>query len=78
LRENTREAKSFDEFKEIIEKMKGFVKAFWCEDKRCEKKIKEETKATTRCLPLESPEEKGKCICCQKKAKRKWVFAQAY
>jgi prolyl-tRNA synthetase len=78
LRENTREAKSFEEFKEIIETKKGFVKAFWCENPNCETKIKEETKATTRCLPLEAPDEKGKCIYCRKRAKRKWIFAQAY
>jgi prolyl-tRNA synthetase len=78
LKENTREVKSFEEFKEIIETKKGFIKAFWCENPNCEAKIKEETKATTRCLPLEAPEEKGKCIYCGKRAKRKWVFAQAY
>jgi len=78
LKENTKEVKNYDEFKEIIQTKKGFLKAFWCEDQECEEKIKEETKATTRCLPLNTPEEKGKCIYCGKRAKRKWIFALAY
>ena len=78
LKENTREAKNYEEFKEIIQTKKGFIKAFWCERTECESKIKEETKATTRALPLDAPEERGKCILCKKMAKRKWIFAQAY
>jgi len=54
------------------------IKAFWCEDPKCEAKIKEETKATSRLLPLEAKEEKGKCIYCGKAAKHRWLFAQAY
>ncbi len=43
---------SFDEFKKIMKTQKGFIQAYWCEKEACEIKIKEETKATTRCLPL--------------------------
>lgn len=80
LQENTREVSNYKEFREILKSKKGFLKAFWCEGQKCELKIKEETKATTRCLPLkeEKKKEKGKCIVCSKKAERKWIFAQAY
>jgi prolyl-tRNA synthetase len=78
LKENTREVMNFEEFKEILEKKKGFIKAFWCEKESCEIKIKEITKATPRCLPLNSKREKGKCVFCKKPAFRKWIFAQAY
>jgi len=78
LKENTKEAGDYQEFKDMIKQKKGFVSAFWCEDPKCEAKIKEETKATTRVLPLGSKERKGKCIYCGRAAKRKWIFAQAY
>ena len=77
LKENTREVFEYKDFVDIMKKEKGFLKAFWCEDAKCEAKIKEETKATTRVLPSLS-KEKGKCIYCGKSAKRKWIFAQAY
>ncbi|MBL7155222.1 MAG: proline--tRNA ligase [Candidatus Portnoybacteria bacterium] len=78
LKENTKEISDYQEFKDILKKEKGFLKAFWCEDAKCEVKIKEETKATTRALPLNSKKEEGKCIYCGKRAKRRWIFAQAY
>lgn len=84
LRDNlTSEVSSFDEFKHIMETKRGFIKAFWCEDADCEKKIKEETKATTRCLPFidnegNVAEESGKCVHCGADSIHKWLFAQAY
>lgn len=78
LQENTHSADSYDQFKEILSSKRGFISAFWCEDKECEKKIKEETKATTRCLPLGSEELNGTCMYCGKAAKHKWLFGQAY
>jgi len=51
LLQNTRETNNYEEFKKIMAGPKGFIKAYWCEDPDCEAKIKEETKATTRCLP---------------------------
>jgi len=71
-------ANSYDEFKQIMETKRGFIHAHWCENADCEAKIKEETKATTRCLPFDSVEEKGTCIRCGKDSKHKWLFAQAY
>lgn len=75
---NTVEIDSYEEFKEVMEKDRKFIKAFWCEDERCEAKIKEETKATTRCLPFDSEKLEGKCIYCGKDAEYRWLFAQSY
>lgn len=75
---NIFEPENYQAFKEIMETKRGFLNVFWCENEECEKKIKEETKATTRCLPLDSSEVKGKCIYCGKEAKHRWLFAQAY
>jgi len=78
LKENTREVLDYKEFKDIMSKKRGFLKAFWCENSKCEAKIKKETKATIRCLPFNLPQKEGKCIYCGKKAERQWIFAQAY
>jgi prolyl-tRNA synthetase len=75
---NTHDVDNYEKFKEIMETSRGYLRAFWCEDIGCEAKIKEETKATTRCLPLDSKEEKGTCILCGKQARHRWLFAQAY
>ncbi len=76
--DNTHEVFDYNEFKQIMETSKGFIYAFWCETPECEKKIKAETKASTRCLPLDSKEEKGKCVYCGMDAKHRWLFAQSY
>lgn len=76
--ENTHSINSYKEFKEIMKTKRGFIKAMWCGNPDCEEKIKEETKASTRCLPLSVRKEVGKCIYCGKKAKYRWLFAQAY
>ena len=78
LEENTREATSYEKFKEIMTGPRGFIRAFWCENEECEAEIKEETKASTRCLPLDAEEEEGTCVHCGNKATHKWLFAQAY
>jgi prolyl-tRNA synthetase len=61
-----------------MQSQRGFIRAFWCESRDCESKIKQETKASTRCLPFDSVEESGKCIYCGKPAKYRWLFAQSY
>lgn len=76
--DHTFEVDSLDEFKKIMQTSKGFLRAFWCEDPGCEEKIKEETKASIRCLPLDAKTEKGKCVYCGKEAKNRWLFAQSY
>lgn len=78
LRENTREVETYEEFKELMGSKRGFISAFWCERKDCEEKIKEETKATVRCLPLVAKEEEGTCVYCGKKATHRWLFGQSY
>jgi len=75
---NTRVAENYEQFKDIMSSVRGFIKAFWCEDPECEDKIKAETKASTRCLPKGSQEMKGKCIYCDKPAKYQWLFGQSY
>lgn len=78
LEDNTHEIETYEEFKKIMETGRGFIWAFWCENPECEAKIKQETKATTRLLPLDAKKEDGKCIYCGDKAVHRWLFAQAY
>lgn len=78
LDSHTYSVDSYDEFRKIMASTKGFLNAFWCEDAACEKAIKDETKATTRCLPLDAKEEKGVCVHCGKPATHRWIFGQSY
>lgn len=78
LEENTQDVSTYDEFKTIMNSSRGFIRAFWCEGPACEGMIKEETKASTRCLPLNAPEETGTCVHCNNPATHRWIFAQAY
>ncbi len=73
---NTSEPTDFEEFKKAVEK--GFAFAWWCGDEACEASIKESTKATMRCIPLDQPGGSGYCIHCAKPAKEKGIFAKAY
>ncbi|MEQ8580337.1 MAG: proline--tRNA ligase [Marinoscillum sp.] len=75
---NTHQADSYEEFKELIEKKGGFVYAHWDGTSETEEKIKEETKATIRCIPLNSNQEEGTCIYSGKPSKGKVLFAKAY
>lgn len=77
------EVDNYDEFKNIMNEKRGYIKAFWCENESCETTIKEETKATTRCLPFidnegNVAEENGSCIKCGQPATHRWLFALAY
>lgn len=76
--ENIRAVNNFGEFKRIMESVRGYISAFWCENGECEEKIKEETKATTRCLPEGTKDEAERCVYCGKDSKHRWIFAQAY
>jgi prolyl-tRNA synthetase len=76
--DNTRPAGSYSEFKEQIESLGGFFEALWCGDSRCETKIKEETKATIRCIPLEGQDRQGACLCCGSPAQTRVYLARAY
>jgi len=74
--ENTHKADSYDEFKDIIENKGGFVYAHWDGTAETEEKIKNETKATIRCIPLEEDTEEGKCILTGNPSMRRVVFAK--
>lgn len=73
---NTVEAGSYDELKAAVEK--GFAFAYWCGSGQCEEKIKEETKATLRCIPIEGGTGSGQCVYCGKAASERGYFARAY
>lgn len=75
--ENTFLVDTWDEFKEQIEKG-GFIMAHWDGTAETEEKIKEETKATIRCIPLNSIEQAGKCVYSGKESAKRVVFARAY
>ena len=76
--ENTFKTDSFEEFKKIMTNKGGFVLAHWDGTSDTEQKIKNETKATIRCIPFDSTEEEGKCIYSGKPSKRRVIFAKAY
>ena len=71
-------AKTYDEFKDIIENKPGFVKAMWCGEEACELKIKEDTTATSRCMPFEQEQIAQTCVCCGKPAKAMVYWGKAY
>jgi prolyl-tRNA synthetase len=80
---SAREAKTFaantyDEFKKILEESPGFVSAHWDGTTETEQKIKEETKATIRCIPLNNKKEEGKCVYSGKPSVQRVLFAKAY
>ena len=69
---------SFEDFKDVLKSKGGFISAHWDGTTETEEKIKEETKATIRCLPLEFEEEEGVCIYSGNPSKRRVLFAVAY
>lgn len=75
---NTSEVGDFDEFKKVLDEKGGFIKAYWDGTPETEEKIKEETKATIRCIPLDKVEGEGKCIYTGKKSNTQVIFARAY
>lgn len=73
---NIHNPKDFEELKQVVQN--GWAFSYWCESTECEKKTKEEAKATTRNIPFDQPKEEGTCIVCGKPSKRKVYFARAY
>lgn len=71
-------ATNYDEFKEAVATKPGFIKAMWCGDEACENKIKEDTTATSRCMPFEQEQISNKCVCCGKPAKAMVYWGKAY
>ncbi len=72
------EARTYDEFKDAVANKPGFVKAMWCGDLECEMKIKEDTTATSRCMPFEQEQISPVCVCCGKPAKKLVYWGKAY
>jgi prolyl-tRNA synthetase len=74
---NIHDPKSYAELKQVV--ADGWAFSWWCESPECEAKVKEDTKATARCIPLEGqPGGTGTCIVCGEKAEKKVYFARAY
>jgi prolyl-tRNA synthetase len=69
---------TWDEFKDVLKNKGGFISAHWDGSPETEQKIKEETKATIRCIPLDAEEEEGKCIYTGKPSGKRVLFAIAY
>ena len=76
--ENIREANSFDEMVKMLDEKGGFISAHWDGTEETEEKIKEQTKATIRCIPLDNKQEEGVCIFSGKLSKERVLFARAY
>ena len=76
--EHTYVATNYDEFKDIVANKPGFVKAMWCGDQACEDKIKEDTTATSRCMPFAQEHLSDVCVCCGKPAKKMVYWGKAY
>jgi prolyl-tRNA synthetase len=73
---HTQDPGDYGEFKQAVEK--GWALSWWCGDKECEARIKEETRASTRCIPLDQPAGEGTCIHCGQPAREKAIFSRAY
>ena len=69
---------NYDQFKQVLEEKGGFILAHWDGTGETEQKIKEETKATIRCIPLDGEKENGKCVYSGKPSSGRVVFARAY
>jgi len=76
--ENIAEVNSYEEFKHVLEEKGGFISAHWDGTNEEEEKIKEETKATIRCIPLDAKLEKGKSLISGKPSEKRVLFAKAY
>lgn len=76
--ENTTEVNDYEEFKRLLDEKPGFISAHWDGTSETEQRIKEETKATIRCIPLDNKQEEGKCILTGKPSTQRVLFARAY
>jgi prolyl-tRNA synthetase len=76
--ENTTEVNSWDEFTQLLEQKGGFLSAHWDGSSETEDKIKDLTKATIRCIPLDQKQEAGTCVYSGKPSSGRVLFAKAY
>jgi prolyl-tRNA synthetase len=73
---NTHDPRDYAEFKEAV--AQGWAFSWWCGERECEAAIKDDTRATTRCIPLEQGGGEGRCIRCGRRARERAYFARAY
>ena len=73
---NTHVPIDYESLREVVDE--GFARAPWCGSAACEDKVKEDTKATTRCIPFDQPDEGGTCVVCANPAEKAVIFARAY
>ena len=78
LESHISDAHNYEEFKDAVENKPGFIRAMWCGDEACELKIKEDTTATSRCMPFEQEKISDVCVCCGKPAKKLVYWGKAY
>ena len=78
LETNTRDCDEFETFKALVDDPGGFIRAHWCGNADCEAAVKEQTKATIRCIPTDNPQENGACVLCGKPSVERVIFAKAY
>jgi prolyl-tRNA synthetase len=76
--ENTTEVDTYEEFKRLLDEKPGFISAHWDGTSETEQRIKDETKATIRCIPLNNKQEEGKCILTGNPSTQRVLFARAY
>jgi prolyl-tRNA synthetase len=74
--ENIHDPRDLDELKSVVQN--GWALSWWCGSNECELKVKEDTKASTRCIPLDQPKGEGTCIVCGSTASEKVIFARSY
>ncbi len=75
---NTHQVDSYQQLKDGLDGEGGFFLAPWCGEAQCERQVNEETGATIRCIPFDSPDDPGKCIACGAASPRRVLFARAY
>lgn len=75
---HTYTAVNYEEFKDAVANKPGFIKAMWCGEEACELKIKEDTTATSRCMPFTQERLSEHCVCCGKPAKTLVYWGKAY
>jgi prolyl-tRNA synthetase len=77
-KEHTKNAYNMEELVNLATENAGFIRGMWCGDRACEDKIKEETTATSRCIPFNEEPIAGRCVCCGIEAKHLVYWAKAY
>jgi prolyl-tRNA synthetase len=79
MESRTRRADSYEQFKQVMEsEQRGFILAHWCDNPECESRIKDETGASIRCIPIEAEAEEGACLLCGGSSSHRVVFGRSY